>query len=50
MNIVYVKRHENNIKQAGAELCQVQFKLGLGKIVFADVNIVFDFVFPLLKV
>ena len=37
-------------EQAGAELCQAQFKLGLAKTAFPDVNIVFVFVFPLLKV
>ena len=37
------KRH----KQAGAELCQAQSQLGLGKTLFPDVDIVF--VFPVLK-
>ena len=37
-------------KQAGAELCQAQFKLGLAKTAFPDVDIVFVFVFPVLKV
>ena len=35
-------------KQAGAELCQAQVKLGLAKTAFPDVDIVF--VFPVLKV
>jgi hypothetical protein len=30
-------------KQAGAELCQAQFKLGLAKTAFPDVDIVFVF-------
>jgi hypothetical protein len=33
-------------KQAGAELCQAQFKLGLAKIAFPDYDIVFVCVFP----
>ena len=37
-------------EQAGAELCQAQFKLGLAKTAFPDVDIVFVFVFPVLKV
>jgi hypothetical protein len=37
-------------KQAGAELCQAQFKLGLAKTSFPDVDIVSVFVFPLLKI
>ena len=35
-------------EQAGAVLCQAQFKLGLAKTVFLDVDIVF--VFPVLKI
>jgi hypothetical protein len=37
---------ENYRKQAGAELCQAQFKLGLAKIAFPDSDIVFVCVFP----
>ena len=37
-------------RQAGAELCQAQFKLGLAKTAFPDVDIIFVFVFPVLKV
>ena len=39
-----------SVEQAGAELCQAQFKLGLAKTAFPDVDIVFVFVFPVLKV
>jgi hypothetical protein len=39
---------KNITKQAGAELCQAQFKLGLAKTAFSDVDIVF--VFPVLTV
>jgi hypothetical protein len=39
-----------NRKQAAAELCQAQFKLELAKTASPDVNIVFVFVFPVLKV
>ena len=38
------------VKQAGAELCQAQFKLGLAKTAFPDVDIVFVFVFPVLNI
>jgi hypothetical protein len=37
-------------KQAGAELCQAQFKLGIAKTAFPDIDIVFVFVFPVLKI
>jgi hypothetical protein len=36
------------MEQAGAELCQAQFKLGLAMTAFPDVDIVF--VFPVSKV
>ena len=36
------------IGQAGAELCQAQFKLELAKTDFPDVDIIF--VFPVLKI
>jgi hypothetical protein len=36
-------------KQAGAELRQAQFKLGLAQTAFPDVDIVFVFVFSVLK-
>ena len=39
-----------NVRQAGAELWQAQFKLGLAKTACPDVDIVFVFVFPVLKV
>ena len=41
---------EEEKKQAGAELCQAQFKLGLAKTAFPDVDIVFVFVFPVLNI
>ena len=37
-------------EQAGAELCQAQFKLGLAKTVFPDFDIVFVFVYSVLKI
>jgi hypothetical protein len=37
------------MKQAGAELCQAQFKLGLAQTAFPDADIVLVFVFPVLK-
>ena len=40
-------RFEN---QVGVELCQAQFKLGLPKTAFPDVDIVFVFVFPVLNI
>ena len=43
MDLVVINM-KNTIKQAGAELCQAQFKLGLAKTVFPDVDIVFVFV------
>ena len=47
MNLNIFKKQ---IKQAGAELCQAKFNLGLAKTAIPDVDIVFVFVFPVLKV
>jgi hypothetical protein len=42
------KRKKNNTKQAGAELCQAQFKLGLAKT--ALMMLMLFFAFPVLKI
>ena len=43
-----INMNDNKVKQAGAELCQAQFKLGLAKTVFPEFD--FTFVFPVLKI
>jgi hypothetical protein len=46
-----LRRRGEKEEQAGAELCQAQFKLGLAKTAFPDVDIVFVFLlFPVLTV
>ena len=45
-NDIYKERANNNVKQAGAELCQAQVKLGLAML---DLQYKIEIVFAVLK-